>query len=108
MSRIVDIDNRKDLIDAMVTLFTDCHFKHTSGCLAASCKDCLNRFFEESHSHLLPTIDVNTQNTINKQTPKKCHRYFYDSSKYICPNCLQHEDKSANYCRACGQALEFE
>lgn len=57
MSRIVDIDNREALVEAMTTLFSVCHFKHMKGCLAASCKECLDRFFEPSHQHLLPTVN---------------------------------------------------
>ena len=45
---------------------------------------------------------------IDKQTPKECHTSCYNPHKYICPNCLQVEDESANYCRACGQALSFK
>ena len=46
---------------------------------------------------------------IEKQIPKKPHKYHYPQiiKKGVCPHCLQTEDDSANYCRACGQALDW-
>lgn len=46
---------------------------------------------------------------IEKQIPKKPHKYHYSKiiKKGLCPRCFQTEDDSANYCRACGQALDW-
>lgn len=46
---------------------------------------------------------------VKKQIPKKPHKYHYPKiiKKGVCPRCLQTEDDSANYCRACGQALDW-
>ena len=48
---------------------------------------------------------------IEKQIPKKLtlkHRCYAGSVKRgVCPNCLMVENNSANYCRACGQALDW-
>ena len=48
---------------------------------------------------------------IEKQIPKKLtlkHRCYAGSVKRgVCPNCLMTENNNANYCRACGQALDW-
>ena len=48
---------------------------------------------------------------IEKQIPKKLtlkHRCYAGSVRRgICPNCLMTENNNANYCRACGQALDW-
>lgn len=46
-------------------------------------------------------------NALEKQMPKKAH-YHHSREKGICPNCLSVEDTSANYCRCCGQLLDFD
>lgn len=57
MARYVDIENNKELIDAIVMLLKDCELQHKKGCLAPNCNECIRRFFD--YEHLLPT--VNTQ-----------------------------------------------
>lgn len=52
--RLVDIDKREDLCDAMCYLFSDCHFQHKTGCIAPTCRECIDRFF--NYTHLLPTV----------------------------------------------------
>ena len=42
----------------------------------------------------------------DKHTPQKPYNHN-TAHKGICPHCLSVEDSSANYCRACGQALNF-
>lgn len=44
-----------------------------------------------------------------KQTPQKPHPQHKPSPvrKGTCPRCLMVEDESANYCRSCGQALDW-
>lgn len=46
---------------------------------------------------------------LEKQIPKKPHKCLYPKiiKNGVCPHCLQTEDDSANYCRACGQALDW-
>lgn len=48
---------------------------------------------------------------LEKQIPKKLtlkHRCYAGSVKRgVCPNCLMTENNNANYCRACGQALDW-
>lgn len=46
-------------------------------------------------------------NALEKQIPKKAH-FHHSREKGICPNCLSVEDTSANYCRCCGQLLDFD
>ena len=46
---------------------------------------------------------------LDKSIPKK-PKYHYCSSvnkKGVCPRCGMTEDESANYCRCCGQALDW-
>ena len=47
---------------------------------------------------------------VKKQIPQKPNIYVFPSGiiKAMCPHCLMVEDESANYCRACGQALDWE
>ena len=45
-------------------------------------------------------------NAFEKQTAKKPTPH--GTYKGICPNCLSVEDTSANYCRCCGQKLDWE
>ena len=45
-------------------------------------------------------------NALEKRIPKKAH-FHHSREKGICPNCLSVEDTSANYCRCCGQLLDF-
>lgn len=49
----------------------------------------------------------NIINALEKQIPKKVH-FHHSREKGICPNCLSVEDTSANYCRCCGQLLDFD
>lgn len=44
---------------------------------------------------------------LEKQIPKKAH-FHHSQEKGFCPNCLSVEDTSANYCRCCGQLLDFD
>ena len=46
---------------------------------------------------------------LEKQIPQKPATYRFPSmiKKAMCPRCLMVEDESANYCRACGQALDW-
>ena len=46
-------------------------------------------------------------NALEKRIPKKAH-FHHSREKGICPNCLSVEDTSANYCRCCGQLLDFD
>ena len=49
----------------------------------------------------------NIVNALEKRIPKRVHLH-HSREKGICPNCLSVEDTSANYCRCCGQLLDFE
>lgn len=46
---------------------------------------------------------------VEKQIPKKPHKNHYPKIVKTgrCPRCLLTEDDNANYCRACGQALDW-
>lgn len=46
---------------------------------------------------------------LEKQVPQKPKSYRLPPGikKATCPRCLMVEDESANYCRSCGQALEW-
>lgn len=59
------------------------------------------------NAELHKLIDI----AIEKQIPKKLtlkHRCYAGSVRRgICPNCLMTENNNANYCRACGQALDW-
>ena len=46
---------------------------------------------------------------LEKQVPQKPKSYRLPPGikKATCPRCLMMEDESANYCRSCGQALEW-
>ena len=46
---------------------------------------------------------------LEKQVPQKPKSYRFPSGikKATCPRCLMMEDESANYCRSCGQALNW-
>ena len=54
----------------------------------------------------LEAFEVAVQ-ALEKQIPKKVH-FHHSREKGICPNCLSVEDTSANYCRCCGQLLDFD
>lgn len=43
---------------------------------------------------------------LGKQIPQKINTH-HAAEKGFCPNCLCVEDTSANYCRCCGQALDW-
>ena len=45
-------------------------------------------------------------NALEKRIPEKAH-FHHSREKGFCPNCLSVEDTSANYCRCCGQALDW-
>ena len=52
---------------------------------------------------------ITAQDALRKQIPKKPSVYRFPSGikKAMCPHCLTVEDDSANYCRSCGQALDW-
>ena len=67
-----------------------------------------NPTFEDcDNKELSRLIDV----AIEKQTPKKplllCKQYVGVARAGICKNCSMTENSSANYCRYCGQALDW-
>lgn len=47
---------------------------------------------------------------IEKSMPQKAkkHHSLYTVERWVCPRCFSVEEQSANYCRACGQKLQFE
>lgn len=53
----------------------------------------------------------NIKTAIEKQTAMRVYKhhshYTGDTYKGVCPRCYSVEDSSANYCRVCGQALNF-
>lgn len=57
--------------------------------------------------------DINKERVkaaIEKSIPQKVHKHLsiYTVERGVCPRCFAVEEQSANYCRACGQALQFE
>ena len=65
-------------------------------------------FFENDGIGELDGVAFNMAlNALEKQIPKKVH-FHHSREKGFCPNCLSVEDRSANYCRCCGQLLDFD
>ena len=119
--RIIDINNREEFVEALAALLTSdvCHTKHKSGCLAPSCRECINRFFSV-HSHLLPEIDATPvahgkneteMNPVDEFICSECgfssrdmsgydieEDCYYEFNPRFCPNCGAKMDKDEQEC----------
>ena len=113
--KFVDINNRDEFVNALADLLTSdiCHTKHKKGCLAPTCRDCIDRFFEMC-SHLLPAADV---------APVVHAHWYMCGGRACCSNCnikalwksdwdgcKNHEREfvsaKSNYCPHCGAKMD--
>ena len=47
------------------------------------------------------------KSALEKQIPKKVHRYDVNPSEKFCPNCGLSIENKGGYCAECGQALDW-
>ena len=97
-----------EVIKSIVALHKKCKLQHKEGCFASTCEECLARSFSETYNHNLPLIS-------DSHSPAKIKIIGGDC---ICPSCgfnygqdsvrkslkYWHQD----YCKNCGQALDWE
>jgi hypothetical protein len=103
--RLIDADaitKDSEAVTAFCGLFKKCGMKHTPGCLAPKCEDCVARFFKH-YEQLMPTIDAEPVNIVAIAHDKLTHYYF-------CRSCLFQIEESDipyyNFCPHCGAKFD--
>ena len=116
--KFVDINNRDEFVDALADLLTSdiCHTKHKKGCLAPTCRDCIDRFFEMC-SHLLPAADVarvvhgkwlNSYNDFSCAECDRCRTIFEVTDNESDEGLWNAFKLSYGYCPNCGAKMDEE